>query len=86
MGFSRQEYWRGLPFPCPGQGIDLDYCGMEWFALEMKFERKTQSLKDQAKVPISYSKNLNCKGFVVGIGPLYREKTKMEYSKKNVAV
>ena len=18
MGFSRQEYWRGLPFPCPG--------------------------------------------------------------------
>ena len=48
--------------------------------LEMKFERKTQSLKDQAKVPISYSKNLNCKGFVVGIGPLYREKTKIKGS------
>ena len=35
MGFSRKEYWSGLPFPCLGQGIDLDYCGMEWFALEM---------------------------------------------------
>jgi len=27
MGFSRQEYWRGLPFPSPGElsdpGIDL---------------------------------------------------------------
>ena len=26
MGFSRQEYWRGLPFPSPG---DLLYPGIE---------------------------------------------------------
>ena len=26
MGFSRQEYWRGLPFPSPG---DLPDSGME---------------------------------------------------------
>ena len=26
MGFSRQEYWSGLPFPSPG---DLPYSGME---------------------------------------------------------
>ena len=26
MGFSRQEYWRGLPFPSPG---DLSDLGME---------------------------------------------------------
>ena len=26
MGFSRQEYWSGLPFPCPG---DLSDPGME---------------------------------------------------------
>ena len=26
MGFSRQEYWRGLPFPSPG---DLSYPGIE---------------------------------------------------------
>ena len=26
MGFSRQEYWTGLPFPSPG---DLPYPGME---------------------------------------------------------
>ena len=28
MGFSRQEYWRGLPFPPPG---DLPDPGMESF-------------------------------------------------------
>ena len=26
MGFSRQEYWSGLPFPSPG---DLPYPGLE---------------------------------------------------------
>ena len=26
MGFARQEYWSGLPFPCPG---DLSDPGME---------------------------------------------------------
>ena len=26
MGFSRQEYWRGLPFPSPG---NLPYPGVE---------------------------------------------------------
>ena len=26
MGFSRQEYWSGLPFPSPG---DLPYSGIE---------------------------------------------------------
>ena len=45
---------------------------------EIKFERKTQSLKDHAKVPISYSKNFNCKGFVVGTDPLYRKNNKMD--------
>ena len=23
MGFSRQEYWNGLPFPTPGNFLDL---------------------------------------------------------------
>ena len=26
MGFSREEYWSGLPFPCPG---DLPNLGIE---------------------------------------------------------
>ena len=46
MGFSRQEYWSGVPLSSPkepfnfsffsitGCGIDLDYCDIEWFALE----------------------------------------------------
>ena len=29
MGFSRQEYWNGLPFPSPG---DLSYPGIKrWY-------------------------------------------------------
>ena len=31
MGFSRQEYWSGLPFPCPG---DLPDPGIEPASLE----------------------------------------------------
>ena len=33
LGFSRQEYWRGVALS--GWGIDLDYCDIEWFAFEM---------------------------------------------------
>ena len=33
MGFSRQEYWSGLPFPSPGNlpdaGIELPDAGIE---------------------------------------------------------
>ena len=51
MGFSRQEYWSGVPLPSPvyiiielfnfsffsitDWDIDLDYCNIDWFALEM---------------------------------------------------
>ena len=34
MGFSRQEYWSGLPFPLPGDfpdpGIDPDLLHCRW--------------------------------------------------------
>ena len=39
MGFSRQEYWSGLPFPSPGDlpdlGIDLGllHCGQMLYRL-----------------------------------------------------
>ena len=39
MGFSRQEYWSGLPFPSPGDlpdlGIDLGllHCGQMLYCL-----------------------------------------------------
>ena len=33
MGFSRQEYWRGLPFPCPG---DLPNPGTEARSLALQ--------------------------------------------------
>ena len=25
MGFSRQEYWSGVPFPAPGNAIEEDH-------------------------------------------------------------
>ena len=34
MGFSRQEYWSGLPFPSPGDlpGSGLNSCLLHWQA------------------------------------------------------
>ena len=26
MGLSRQEYWSGVPYPCPSPGIELRFC------------------------------------------------------------
>ena len=41
MGFSRQEYWSGLPFPAPGdlpnQGIKLLSLTSPWLALAGRF-------------------------------------------------
>ena len=49
MGFSRQEYWSGLPFPCPGnfltQGSNpgLPHCRQTFYCLSHQgsHERKT---------------------------------------------
>ena len=43
MGFSRQEYWSGLPFPSPGDlpnpGIDLGllHCRRQFFSIPKNF-------------------------------------------------
>ena len=29
MGFLRQEYWSGLPFPSPGEGLPFPNPGIE---------------------------------------------------------
>ena len=38
MGFSRQEYWRGLPFPCPG---DLPNSGIKAGSSALHFNPET---------------------------------------------
>ena len=46
MGFSRQEYWSGLPFPSPGDlpdpGID---CGSDHELLSAKFKLKLKKMR-----------------------------------------
>ena len=40
MGFSRQEYWSGLPFPSPGDlpGIELRSLALQANALTFELE------------------------------------------------
>ena len=46
MEFSRQEYWRGLPFPTPG---DLPYPGIEPVPLASPDQHLKKSIVYQIK-------------------------------------
>ena len=54
MGFSRQEYWSGLPFPSPG---DLPNPGIE--PQSPTFQADTLTSEPPGKVAISYSRRSN---------------------------
>ena len=49
MGFSRQEYWNGLPFPSPGNlpnpGIEPGSPAFQADALQIEQRAKTGSLR-----------------------------------------
>ena len=47
MGFSRQEYWSGLPFPSPG---DVPDPGIEPWSPALQ----------ENSLPLSYREDLNC--------------------------
>ena len=44
MGFSRHEYWSGLPFPCPGDlsnpGVELGSPGLQADSLSTDLQRE----------------------------------------------
>ena len=44
MGFSRQEYWSGLPFPSPG---DLPYPGIEPRSPALQADALTSEVQKQ---------------------------------------
>ena len=48
MGFSRQEYWSGLPFPSPGDlpdtGIDLRSPALQTDSLQWLYGRDVETL------------------------------------------
>ena len=59
MGFSRQEYWSGLPFPSPGDlpdpGIELGFPALQADSLPSEPPRKpicllTGMIKDRGKI------------------------------------
>ena len=47
MGFSRQEYWRGLPFP--SQYLVLIDFGLFWFCIYEKKKEQEQIGKEAAR-------------------------------------
>ena len=52
MGFSRQEYWSGLPFPSPG---DLPNPGIEPGSLTLQADALTSELPgEEGKLPNSF--------------------------------
>ena len=58
MGFSRQEYWSGLPFPSPG---DLPDPGIE--------PREKSSLLDRQEMYLSLLQGQNCMNLCVLVCP-----------------
>ena len=81
MGFSRQEYWSGLPFPCPG---DLPHPGIEPRSPTLQEDVLTSEPKvsstlatpwtvaRQAPLTIGFSRNtgVSCHFLLQGIFPI----------------
>ena len=51
MGFSRQEYWSGLPFPSPG---DLPNSGIEPWSPALQADALTSELPGKPQVALYY--------------------------------
>ena len=51
MGFSRQEYWSGLPFPPPGDKMwENGILGHSWWACKMVWTLQKNSMEGPQKV------------------------------------
>ena len=65
MGFSRQEYWSGLPFPSPGDpnpGIEPRSPALQADSLLIELPGKIDTLREKKK-PIQIvdlSRNISC--------------------------
>ena len=57
MGFSRQEYWSGLPFPSPG---DLPDPGIEPRSPALQADTLPSELPGKPERPNNNIKNCNC--------------------------
>ena len=62
MGFSRQEYWSGLPFPSPGELPGLPHCRQMLYRLSHKEGVNMINARGALllhQVPLSYSIHIN---------------------------
>ena len=61
MGFSRQEYWSGLPFPSPGDlpdpGIEPRSPALQADALTSKPPGKPHFIKIDTKISVKHFRN-----------------------------
>ena len=61
-GFSRQEYWRGLPFPSPGDlpdpGIEPTFPALQVDSLLSEPPGKSPQFSDIIKIPLSLGRKL----------------------------
>ena len=74
MGFSRQEYWSGLPFPSPG---DLPDPGIKPRSPALQADSLTSEppgkwRKDKVKRPLYSEIVRNCQVKLAGIGPCFQ--------------
>ena len=54
MGFSRQEYWSGLPFPSPPRSVGAQYAtGEEWRNNSRKNEEMEPKEKQHSVVDVT---------------------------------
>ena len=55
MGFSRQEYWRGLPFPTPGDlpdpGTELESPALQEDSLQLSYRRSPYGEQSRTFLP-----------------------------------
>ena len=72
MGFSRQEYWSGLPFPSPG---DLPDPGIE--AGSPALQADSSSSEPSGKPKMVQAKYLSSIDIVIDLGPILKNDGKI---------
>ena len=69
MGFSRQEYWSGLPFPPPGDlpdpGIEPGSPALQADTLPSEPPRKPSNLAEQFSILLGASRRMHYSGILL---------------------
>ena len=89
MGFSRQEYWSGLPFTCPGDLPDLLHCRQRLYhpnhqgspsLMNVNVKNLNKILANRIQPHIKKFKNHNQVGFIPGMQGFFNICNSMWYT------